>query len=121
MAFKELLRAAGLSPDSAARYLDVHPTTIRRYLKDGAPVSVIEALKYRAGHVYGWEGFRVSGTHLLTPNGESLHRELLDQYSYHVYLVHEQGRLARQRLKLPSRPDNLAFLPGYFEALERRR
>lgn len=78
--FSEILRAAKLSTEAAAQLLGVHPNTIRRWLKHGAPVIALRALEFRAGCNDEWYGWKFEGPRLVNYAGQSFHRNTLASF-----------------------------------------
>jgi len=73
--FVEILDQSRLKPNDAARYLDVSPRTLKRWIaKDDAPLMARKLLILAHGDLGGlwpaWAGWRFCGNDLWTPNNE---------------------------------------------------
>lgn len=75
----------GFSQADAADYLDLSKRQYQRQESSGlAPRPVMLALESRAGYVHapGWEGWRLHGEYLITPDGQKIPRGALRAWSY---------------------------------------
>jgi hypothetical protein len=95
-------RLAGLSQIEAAHFCGYSLRTYIRHERAATPpTATLKLLKYRAGIIEGWPGFRITPGKLWTPAGEDIAISQIDQYYYTLNLLRDTIRDLERRV--PSR------------------
>ena len=91
---------ATLSSTEASRRFGVSERTWHRWQASGnLPAHVLRCLRYEAGFLPGWEGYRIlpSGV-IITPKGDEVHKNQVDLFWWLVQLVCQQSADKRSRV-----------------------
>ena len=111
-AFKEILFRSRIPPNEAAKYLDVTPRTLKRWIKDNsAPYMArkLLLLKYsNLGTLWpDWDGYRFCGDDLWTPNDEVYSNgeiQAIFWYRQQIRGLKADLREAKQKAEVLTRP-----------------
>ena len=86
-----LLEDAGILNEQDARSAGIPPSTYYRIRNGRGNKYLIEALKMRAGYLKGWEGVKIRNGFLITPEGETIHKNQILSMQYGEHLAYMQG------------------------------
>jgi hypothetical protein len=93
--FIELRFKARLTAQEAASLLKKSVNTIKRYDRDGAPWTVISAISWYSGDAQGWDGYRFTKNSVITPYGDEIHKHVISNLDYMLYLAKSEGRSSK--------------------------
>jgi len=110
--FKEIIFRSRMPPDKAAKYLDVRPHTIKRWIKDNsAPYMARKLLLLKFGNLGtlwpDWDGWRFCDDDLWTPEDVPYSRgdiQALFWYRQQIRALKADLRVAKQKAELLTRP-----------------
>lgn len=106
MDFQEILFEANLAyVPTAAKFFDVSPQTIYRWIKYGAPTTAFRALELRAGRDRYWQGWRIDRDRIIRPDRRQFTIADLKNWEAELYrielIAYENGYQAGQRQRSP--------------------
>ena len=86
-----LLEEAGILSEKDAREIGILAATYYRIKNGRGNKYLIEALKMRAGYLKGWEGVKIRNGFLITPDGETIHKNQILSMQYGENLAYLRG------------------------------
>lgn len=113
--FRDLIIDSWMRHDEIASLFDVHPVTVQRWLKHGAPRPVTLYMEMMSGHAQKWEGFIFKPGEVITPEGIRVTATQLGSLDYQLYLHrtigYQAGKRVAHRLNPPKISENVYVFP----------